>query len=299
VRDELARISSDLIQRALARIECAGRNRAEDLHQVRATIKRLRALLRLARPVMSESFYDRENRRLKTVADRLAFFRDTTVSRQTLAHLAGRVADKRSETTFDRVLAGLVEHSPDPNRFRARREQALRYAASSLAESKHSFENMLIPAEDWQALGPGLQKVYGRARNRMLRALTYETPETFHDWRKQVKYLYYQLQMLESISRRRLEAMVSRLRKLEDKLGEDHDLTVLERLLCEGRDQYGGKRAVKCVVAALARQSRRLRKETTAMGKEIFREKPRKFVDKLGKRWNVWRGSANFNRQVV
>src|SRR6266446_784114 len=65
VRDGLARISGELIRRALARIECAGKNRGEDLHQVRVTIKRLRALLRLVRPVISEAFCDRENRRLK------------------------------------------------------------------------------------------------------------------------------------------------------------------------------------------------------------------------------------------
>src|SRR5262245_42921432 len=65
VRDGLARLSGELIQTAQARIECAGRDRAEDLHQVRVTIKRLRAWLRLARPVISEAFCDRENRRLK------------------------------------------------------------------------------------------------------------------------------------------------------------------------------------------------------------------------------------------
>ena len=294
VRDGLARISGELIQRALARIECAGKNRAEDLHQVRVTIKRLRALLRLARPVISEAFCDRENRRLKDIADRLASFRDATVSRQTLATLAKRVADKRSEEAFDVVLARFVKHGFDPSGFRVRREQALRHAASSLAESKQSFENMLVPTEDWQALGPGLQMVYGRSRNRMLRALSYQTPETFHDWRKQVKYLYYQLQMLGSISPKRLEPMLRRLRKLEDRLGEDHDLAVLERLLCDGREQYGGKRAVKWVVACLVRQSKKLRRETAAMGNEIFREKPRKFVDKLGKQWTEWRGSTNF-----
>src|SRR2546425_987186 len=118
VRDGMARISGELIQRALARIECAGRNRAEDLHQVRVTIKRLRALLRLARPVISEAFCDRENRRLKATADRLAFFRDTTVSRQTLATLAKRVADDQSEAAFDLVLARFAEHGPDRSRFR-------------------------------------------------------------------------------------------------------------------------------------------------------------------------------------
>ena len=293
VRDGLARISGELIQRALARIERAGRNRSEDLHQVRVTIKRLRALLRLARPVISETFCARENRRLKALADRLAFFRDTTVARQTLATLARGVADDRSEAAFDLVLARFVEHSPEPGRFRIRREEALRHASAALLEAKQSFENMLIPAEDWEALSPGLQKVYGRARNRMLRALTYQTPEAFHEWRKQVKYLYYQLQMLGSISPTRLETMVRRLRKLEDSLGEDHDLAVLERLLCDGREQYSGKRPVKCVVVCLVRQSKKLRKETAAMGKEIFREKPRKFVGKLGKQWTVWRGSAN------
>src|SRR5207249_1031313 len=109
VRDGMARISGELIQRALARIECAGRNRAEDLHQVRVTIKRLRALLRLARPVISEAFCDRENRRLKATADRLAFFRDTTVSRRTLAAVAGRVTEKRSQEAFDLVIARFVE----------------------------------------------------------------------------------------------------------------------------------------------------------------------------------------------
>ena len=134
VRDGLARISGELIQRALARIECAGKNRGEDLHQVRVTIKRLRAVLRLVRPVISEAFCDRENRRLNGIADRLAFFRDTTVSRQTLATLARSVADNRSEGAFDLVLARFVEHGPEPSQFGVRRERALRHAAESLAE---------------------------------------------------------------------------------------------------------------------------------------------------------------------
>jgi CHAD domain-containing protein len=291
VRDGLARISGELVQKALSRIECASKNRSEDLHQVRVTIKRLRALLRLARSVVSEPYYERENRRLKTMADRLAFFRDTTVSRQTLAALAKRFAEKRSDGSFELVLAQFVERSPDPALLRVRREQALRQAAVSLVEAKQSFESMLIPAEDWQALGPGLRRVYRGVRDRMLRALTYQTPESFHEWRKQVKYLYYQLQTLESISPKRLGGMVRRLHELEDKLGEDHDLAILGTLLCDDREKYGGKRAVKGVIACLVRRSKKLRKETAAIGRELFRDKPRKFVARLGKQWSVWRGS--------
>src|SRR5438552_17637611 len=51
VRDGLARISGVLRARALARVDSAGKNRADDLQQARVTIERSRALLRLARPV--------------------------------------------------------------------------------------------------------------------------------------------------------------------------------------------------------------------------------------------------------
>lgn len=292
VSEGLARISGEMIQRAVARIERAGVHRAEDLHQVRITLKRLRALLRLARPVISKAFYAREKNRLKAMAERLAFFRDSMVSRQALVTLAGSFTGERSQTAFNRVLARFVEQGADRSRFQARREQALRHTAADLLDAKQSFENMLIPAEDWKALGTGLQKVYGRARNQMLSVLSAQTSEAFHDWRKQVKYLYYQLQMLGSISPKRLESMVRKLGTLEDRLGFDHDLAVLERLLCDGRERYGGKWAVKRVVGCLVRKSKKLRKETAALGADIFREKPRKFVEKLGKHWSVWRDSA-------
>jgi CHAD domain-containing protein len=293
VRDGLARISGELIERALARIECPGRNRAEDLHQVRVTLKRLRALLRLARPVISGAFYRRENQRLKDVADRLSFFRDSTVSRQTLADLAATVSDARREEAFSVVWAGLAQRAPAPRLFNERRERALRAAAESLAAARQSFENMLVPAEDWPALGPGLQKVYSRARNGMLRALTYQTSEAFHEWRKQVKYLYYQLQMLGSIWPKRLRTMARQLKKLEDRLGKDHDLAVLEELLRAGCQQPDGRRSVKWVAACLVGQSKKLRREAAAIGKEVLREKPRKFVEKLGKQWAVWRSSID------
>jgi CHAD domain-containing protein len=52
------------------------------------TIKRLRALLRLIRPVISERVFARENRRLRKAAWRLSLARDSDVARQTLAKLS-------------------------------------------------------------------------------------------------------------------------------------------------------------------------------------------------------------------
>src|SRR5690349_6256341 len=227
VRDGLVRVSSGIIQNALACIAQPCRTRAEDLHQVRLTFKRLRALLRLVQPVIGKEYFKQENRRLRGIADRLARFRDTTVSHQTLARLAANLPLKRDQKAFVRVLGQLVADGPGAGRFTEEREAAMVAAGDELRDASHSFQDILmIPAGEWEAIEPGLGKTYRRARYQMLRAKRRGTAESFHQWRKQVKYVYYQLQMVQPAWPRRLEPMVRQLKKLEDKLGKDHDFAV-------------------------------------------------------------------------
>ena len=288
VRDGLARIAAALIQPAVDRIENVGPHRAKDLHQVRVTSKRLRALLRLIRPVIARKFYSREDGRLKDLARGLSSFRDTAVARQTLEKLAEHASRGQDAKALSRVTVHLEVQSPGANQVGSGSEQALKRAATSLVETNHSLQNMLVPAEDWKALGSGLQRVYRRARQCMLRALAYDTDEAFHDWRKEVKFLYYQLQMLDPIWPKRLGTMTRRLNKLEDKLGSDHDLVVLGKRLARSPRKYGGKATVKRVTAFLDQRSERLRSEVQELASEVFRDKPRKFGGRLEKRWRVW-----------
>jgi len=68
----LRRIVDELIKSAIACIKQPSTDREEDLHQVRLAIKRLRAILRLLRPLVSKTFFKRENARLRSAARRLA-----------------------------------------------------------------------------------------------------------------------------------------------------------------------------------------------------------------------------------
>ena len=290
VRDGFVRISDEMIQSALAHIARAGRKRAEDLHQVRVTVKRLRALLRLVRPVTANGYFRRENRRLKRIADRLARSRDTTVSRRTLAKLAANLPDQRDQKAFSRVLRRWVAHGPAPGRFTQEREAAMAEAADELREADHSFQSILFPAENWEAIEPGLRKTYRWARHQMLQAIRRDTEAAFHEWRKHVKYLYYQLQTVQPVWPGRLGAMGKQLKTLEDNLGKNHDLAVLEKTLMELPERYGGRRAVKRVVSCLGRQCKKLREQSQALGRKIFAEKPDRLLARLNKRWTAWRG---------
>ncbi len=101
-----------------------------------------------------------------------------------------------------------------------------------LQRSRQNIQRLRIVGDEWRSLGPGLAQVYRSGRRRMRSALTSgDDAAAFHRWRTRVKVLYYQLQMLNSVWPKRLGKTVAFLRKLEHKLGADHDLSVLKSVL--------------------------------------------------------------------
>src|SRR5258708_24061903 len=84
----LRRIVDELSNSAIARIKEPSTNREED---VRLAIKRLRAILRLVRPLVSKTFFRRENARLRSAARRLARLRDLAVPRRTLEQVTDKL----------------------------------------------------------------------------------------------------------------------------------------------------------------------------------------------------------------
>lgn len=71
-----------------------------------------------------------------------------------------------------------------------------------------------------------LKKSRARAGRRRKEALAHPSNESFHDWRKAVKILGHQLELAGGPKKE-----ISRLEKLGDVLGKDHDLVLLEKLL--------------------------------------------------------------------
>jgi CHAD domain-containing protein len=104
-RAGLLRVADNLVKNAVERIKNPTSDGVEDLHFVRVTIKRLRAILRLIRPAIKKRAFDRENLRLRTVARRLSIARDADVARQTLATLPFA---KQSEKDSAAVCASRV-----------------------------------------------------------------------------------------------------------------------------------------------------------------------------------------------
>jgi CHAD domain-containing protein len=285
VRDGFGRICDELIERACARIIRPGGDRTEDLHQVRVTIKRLRALLKLVRPVISPALFKEENDRLKKAAGRLSPFRDTAVSSRTLKELAGTSCNEKARGAFDLAIEGMHKGRAARTRFYRGRERAMQSAFEDLRSAARSIRDLLITTEDWPAIEPGLKKEYRATRNSMSRALQRNDDDKFHAWRIHTKYLFYQLQTLESVRFVRLARLIKRLRKLEDDLGRDHDLMMLKHLLDASPEKYGGRQAVKTMTRLLRKRSQELRKKCAALGGRLLSEKPARFVSRMARHW--------------
>jgi CHAD domain-containing protein len=255
----------------------------EYIHNVRTTIKRLRALLRLVRPVVGETFFNRENARLRKAGQRLAVARDAEVARQTLQNLS--VSGKPEKKAVAAVLAGLENKAES----RTNLEKALRATKEDLKETKRNLQELRLVNGEWEVIGTGLRDVYRQSRKRMVTALQDRGDEAFHKWRIRVKNLFYELEMLEPVWPKRMDKMTARLSKLQDKIGLDHDIAVLKAFLRKTPEKFGGTEAVERVIRCLEEKSQKLRCAAEPLGEKIFAEKPRRFARKLGRHWRNWR----------
>ena len=280
LRNGLLRIVDTLIDSVTTNHGALSQNGAEDIHQVRTTIKRLRALLRLIRPAIDPAFFNRENTRLRTAAGLLSFARDTEVARGTLKKLP--VADETNQEAVGSVLSGLETRAEAATDFQDNMAEVNR----RLKKTRLNFHRLKLPGSDREILEAGLRAVYRQGRRRMKAAIEQGQDNAFHRWRIRAKNLYYELQFLESAGPKRLQRVVSRLSDLEDQIGQDHDVAVLRAWLKKQPETFGGDETVHRVVACLDGQTRQLRQKVIPLGRKIWRQKPRRFAQKIVRHWS-------------
>jgi CHAD domain-containing protein len=280
----LGRIARQLVESAVHCIECPAPARDEDVHGVRTVIKRLRAILLLIGPVISEVSFRREDAHLKNAAGRLASSREATIVRQTLASLQKSRSNRRQRDALAAALASLKQQAESE----AALEEAMNQVAQDLEQTGRRLPRLRVTASGWNAIEPGLHATYRQGRRRMRAAFAHDDDEAFHRWRIRVKNFFYELQFIEPICPQWLGGIVADLKKLQGRLGANNDLAVLRALLQETPDAFGGTETVERVVECLNAKSRRLKQACKPLGKAIFDEKPGRLVRKLGDQWNHW-----------
>jgi CHAD domain-containing protein len=256
----------------------------EAAHDARKRTKKLRALIRLARPELGDKVYRRENRALRDAARLLSPVRDAWVLVEALDDLVTPADEHLSPDAvagFRAALAG--EHRELQTGLEE--DGAPQQAAAAYEQVLARVPRWPLKDHGWDSLDAGMEEVFRRGRHAMNRARAKGGAEDFHEWRKQVKYLRHQFGLLRRVWPDVLEAMENTADELGERLGADHDLAVL-------RERVEGEPALVPVVQeALMRRIDTRRKEhqreALALGRRLYAEKPSALRQRLGRLWSA------------
>lgn len=288
VRQGSVRLAESLAA-AAARLACLPETEfASAVHGQRLLLKRSRALLRLLRPALGANQTSRLEDRLRSASRALSPARDQEVGKTLLQELAIEANTDRQKAVQG-VLDRYVRIASTEGSTAKRTRAALKRAASELARLAPALRRCTWKLRGWSVIEAGLRDALRRARRRFRSASTLSRETAFHDWRRTVKTVQYQLGFLRPASRARLTLVIDSLDRLGSGLGTEHDLALLGTRLVKDARRLGPAQAIAPVRAMVANRQQFHRKEALKQGRRLFARRPADFLESLHRAWKRWR----------
>ena len=287
----IRRMSIHLLDGAISDLKDAGVHDADTgIHAARKKMKRLRGILRLIRDDLGQRTYRQENVVLRDIGRSIGAVRDARVLVLTLRTLRDDYAGLLDPTAFAATERWLEGNHRDHVAAAGRGVITDAIVSLAAARSRFSaFDLARVVADDFDAIAPGLARVYHRGHRAHRRSASTRSVEDLHEWRKRVKYLWYQMEALEPIQPILIGAMAHELETLGELLGVDHDLAVLAATVSAEPAACSDQRERALLTAAVDERRGTLQEEAFRMGDALYGEDPDEFVHRLGSYWRAGR----------
>lgn len=269
------RIADEQISRALIRIAAPEPLSAEDIHDLRTTVKRLRGLIGLIGPGLDDA--KAQGRALRDAARAISAPRDSEVMLATLDVLAPEGLPTLRAALQETHHAAHADHALDAG---------LSDYGKALAKSLKRAEGWSLKSKGFGALEAGLAATFATARDDWHAARARGKAEALHETRKWIKAHGYHARLLEPI----WPEMMATHRAVVDDLGETlglmNDLAVFTRHL-DTLDLPGAERD-----SARARADARHAELMTAVlprADKFLSEPPEALTERWRGWWRWWR----------
>jgi CHAD domain-containing protein len=279
--DGFRRIATEQIAKAIRAAGDTDGDAAQRIHDARKHCKKLRALLRLVRPGFPH--FAEVSASIRDAAAGLSAARDRKVLFDTLNDL-NAWADE-SERFLPGALAAegsRVEHD----------DAALARFQAAMKSLRHKADGWTLRGDGFSLVGKGLSKTYRDARRLQRRAERDGAPETVHQWRKQVKHLWYQLRLFEGSAPDVIQPFSESAERLSDLLGLHHDLAVLSETLGGDPTTLAPGLDAAAIVALARRRQQELATRAHTLGRQLLAERPGALRRRFGAYWEGWRAAG-------
>jgi len=245
------------------------------VHDARKQMKRIRGGLRLLRSALGEATYDRLNRTVRDAARPLTPVRDAKVLCDSLDVLSRRVGRSVAGSVTP-VLQETLQHE-----LHARRDKLADEDLDAIQTTLQQIEKQLRESAvalpwtlDGAATAAALKRAHKRARQAFKAVRREADDENLHEWRKQVKYQIHQLEIIKPAKPKRMRAIISRMQRLAEYLGDDHDLALLHEQVAYAAHSSISEKDLQRLIKALQRRRAKLQHKAYRLGNKLYIDKP-------------------------
>lgn len=294
--DGVRRIGVEQIDRALAQLQ-ASEDPAAAVHESRKALKRIRALLRLARPGLGAHEYARENARYRDIGRLLAGARDRHVLIETVGKFQ-TAAEGRTKSAFAAALARI--EARDGAETAGDEETAVAQAVSELLDGRAAMVELGLKGAGYGVAWDGIERTYRQAVATFEKAYETHDNEALHEWRKRVQHHWRHMSLLREAWPEMTQARVQAAKDISEMLGEDHDIAVMLAALdgkAAAKSARGARAKSGAAKEALSDNQRKLaravaierqtglRAKSHVLGLRLFSEPAAAFADRMKHYW--------------
>jgi CHAD domain-containing protein len=140
--------------------------------------------------------------------------------------------------------------------------------------------------EGFGAAARGLRRIHARGHVAMRAAYDRGDDESWHEWRKRVKDLWYAARILEPVAPAQLAGFVADADALSDLLGDHNDVAVLAVEL-ERHAAGLDPEQLELLRAAVVRRREELRRAAMPLGRRLYAERPKALARRLAAYWRA------------
>jgi len=274
------------------------------IHESRKAIKRIRALLRLVQPELTDRVFAYEDQTMRDTARLVGEVRSATAVTEAALTIHDLYGELLAEGTFEELMASL-SHRRDVIEMKAIEDPNLvGRVVRSLEKAYHRYSSWptdpaarevygLAIRDSYSSIEAGLHSTYGRGRRQMVAAYTTPTDKNLHSWRKRAKYLRYQMEFLAPLWPEVVVGLAITLERLGLVLGEDHDLSELLALLHARPDLCPNPRERSLFSVLVTQRRVELQLVAEVLGRRVYAEKPSSLEHRFGEYWESRKMALN------
>jgi CHAD domain-containing protein len=194
------------------------------IHDIRVMMKKLRAAIRLVRPLLDEAVYNREYLSGRETGRILSSWRETAVLRKTVRALRKANPGLFLKLWDNEQIQSLLRKPYSSWEEAGVQARAVSEVKDQLTRTKHRLRFISLIDPDYRMLLEELDRSYTAARGAYLKCRNNPRSSLLHEFRKKSKTFMYQLVYFRHLNPTALKSIEKKLDTMTQNLGRSNDL---------------------------------------------------------------------------